>query len=189
MVEFPVIPALDLPGSVPIPEAYDIPAPPLELPEADMPYYKPMFVPEKVKPLEVNPGELEDLEESQESQESSEGRKEQQQTKPLPLPQNLEQNTQNEETFEIEGINQVDLWGITVPMPKPEIMVAAGATATASVAATLSATWLMKRLVSVLKPALKQAVKRVQKLRKKEVPTWSRERLAQRHYRQLNKGN
>lgn len=186
MVEFPVIPALDLPGSVPIPEAFDLPAPPLELPEADMPYYKPMFVPDKVRPLEVNPGDLEDLEESQES---SGERKEQQQMKSQPLPQNLEENTQNEETFEIEGINQVDLWGLTVPMPKPEIMVAAGATATASVAATLSATWLMKRLVSVLKPALKQAVKRVQKLRKKEVQTWARERLAQRHYRQLNKGN
>lgn len=178
MVEPPVIPSFRIPDAMPIP------VPILEMPEAQMPYIKPMYVPGKVKPSQVTPGELGD----DQGGSSKSSKEETQSLPPLPI-QIPEQNTKDEETLEIEGINQVDLWGLTVPVPKPEIMVAAGATATASVAATLSATWAMKRLASVLKPALKQVVKRVQKLRKKEVPTWARERLAQRHYRRLHKVN
>ena len=57
--------------------------------------------------------------------------------------------------IEVPFINQ------SVPIPSEEIMVTAAGTAVISVGATLSATALFKRLVSMMKPVLKLAVKKV----------------------------
>ena len=57
--------------------------------------------------------------------------------------------------IEVPFINQ------SVPIPSEEIMVTAAGTAVISVGATLSATALFKRLVSIMKPVLKLAVKKV----------------------------
>ncbi len=74
---------------------------------------------------------------------------------------------------------------IQIPVPKAEILSAAATTSVISVAATLGATALFKRLVSVFKPVISVAVKRVQKMRGKPVQSWARQRLAQRHRRSL----
>lgn len=169
MVEPPLIPAFPLPG------ALELGVPPLELPRALQPSYVPLRSPAPVAPVEIPlvPGDPE----PQESSEEKKGSDPQLPQIPIRLP---ETNTQDEETLEIEGVMELDLWGLSIPLPKPEILVAAGTTATVSVAATLSATWTLKKVTALMKPLVKQVVARLQKLRKKEVPTWSRERLAQR---------
>lgn len=77
--------------------------------------------------------------------------------------------------------------GFSLPLPKPEILVAAGTTAAVSVAATLTATAVFKKCVSALKPVIKQVINRIQKKLGKTPQSWSRQRLAQRHRRLLNK--
>ena len=87
-----------------------------------------------------------------------------------------------------EVVNSVLLpGGIEIPIPKPEILVAAGTTAAVSVGATLLATSVFKKCVSAFKPVIKQVVTRVQKKLGKNPPTWSRQRLEQRRRRSLNK--
>ena len=94
-----------------------------------------------------------------------------------------------EETFENKEITEVTLplMGWVIPMPKAEILVAAGTTAGVSVAATLTATAVFKKVVSAFKPVITQVVKRVQARLGKPGPTWSRQRLAQRHHRSSRK--
>ena len=96
-----------------------------------------------------------------------------------------------EETFENKEITEVTLplMGWVIPMPKAEILVAAGTTAGVSVAATLTATAVFKKVVSAFKPVITQVVKRVQARLGKPGPTWSRQRLAQRHHRSSRKAN
>ena len=76
-----------------------------------------------------------------------------------------------------------------IPVPKQEILVAAGTTASVSVVATLTATAVFKRSVQILKPLIQQVVKKVQRGRGKEVPSWSRQRLAQRRDRYVQGGS
>jgi hypothetical protein len=52
---------------------------------------------------------------------------------------------------------------VEVPLPAPDVLITAGTTATVSVAATLTATAMFKRLVSLFKPIIKQAWKRLTK--------------------------
>ena len=94
---------------------------------------------------------------------------------------------QIEETFENKEITEITLplMGWVLPMPKAEILVAAGTTAGVSVAATLTATAVFKKAVSALKPVITQVVKRVRARLGKAGPTWSRQRLAQRRRRSL----
>ena len=89
-----------------------------------------------------------------------------------------------------EVVNSVALpGGVEVPIPKPEILVAAGTTATVSVGATLLATSVFKKCVSAFKPVIKQIVNRVQRKLGKTPVSWSRQRLAQRHRRLQNKAS
>ena len=89
-----------------------------------------------------------------------------------------------------EVVNSVALpGGIEVPIPKPEILVAAGTTATVSVGATLLATSVFKKCVSALKPAVKQIINRVQRKLGKKPVSWSRQRLAQRRRKSPNTVN
>ena len=63
------------------------------------------------------------------------------------------------------GINTITIPGsdVDIPVPSADIVVTAGTTATVSVAATLTATAVFKRLVSVFKPIIKQLWKRLTK--------------------------
>ena len=89
-----------------------------------------------------------------------------------------------------EVVNSVALpGGIEIPIPKPEILVAAGTTATVSVGATLLATSVFKKCVSALKPAIKQIINRVQRKLGKKPVSWSRQRLAQRRRKLRNTVN
>ena len=74
---------------------------------------------------------------------------------------------------------------ISIPVPRQEILstaiVTAGASSVAAVAGTLVASTLLKRLVQLLKPAMKTGMKRLAKLRGRPAPeTFGRQRLRQR---------
>ena len=73
-----------------------------------------------------------------------------------------------------------------MPVPAPEVLVAAGATSTISVGAALAASQVFERAQSVFKPIIKKALKIITKLQKKPPPlSWARERAlpANRLYR------
>lgn len=178
--------------ALPLANPPEIPAPWLELPRAVMPSYTPMVYPyAPVNDVGIPPASQEQPPE-----------------KPAPtpaitpaalppttiqLPPVWEPLPETESARKIETPAQpvsaetttitVPGTAIQIPVPKAEILSAAATTSVISVAATLGATAVFKRLVSLFKPIISVAVKRVQKMRGKPVQSWARQRLAQRHRR------
>ena len=128
--------------SLRLPEPLLLPRPVLEVPRAKIPSYKPLVVPPS--DLRPPPG----VKGSMTSEE-----------KPKPKPP----------VKPPSDIRYVDIpaTDFTVPLPSNEILVTAGTTATVSVAATLTATAIFKRTVTVLKPVLKKLLTRKKKDGKK----------------------
>lgn len=178
--------------ALPLANPPEIPAPWLELPRAVMPSYTPMVYPyAPVNDVGIPPASQEQPSE-----------------KPAPtpaitpaalppttiqLPPVWEPSPETEPARKIETPAQpvsaetttvtVPGTAIQIPVPKAEILSAAATTSVISVAATLGATAVFKRLVSLFKPIISVAVKRLQKMRGKPVQSWARQRLAQRHRR------
>ena len=132
----PILPSISLPSQI-LPEPPKLPRAILEIPRAEAPSYVPMLAP----PSELRPpvgvakeGEEEVKEEKNE---------------PPPPPEI--------QTITIPWIDH------ELPVPKEEIVVAAGMTAVVSVVATLTATSLFNQVVKILKPVIMQVVKRIQK--------------------------
>ena len=119
--------------SMSLPEALEIPVPVLKLPSAEIPNYEPIVVPPS--DLRAPPGVKGGV------------------------------NDKPKSTTKPPEIRQVTLPGtdIDVPMPTNEILVTAGTTAVVSVAATLTATAVFKRLVDLMKPIVKQVWTRLTK--------------------------
>ena len=132
--EPPVLPYMALP------EPPRMPAPILEVPDALVPSYKPIVVPPSS--LRAPPG-----------------------VKGKPL-EGQQPNTPTTNTPpkapEMDYVT-VPLIDKEVPVPSQEILVTAVSTATVSVAATLTATAVFKRLVSLLKPIIKTAWTKITK--------------------------
>lgn len=195
MLEPPVIPSFDLLDIDPP----DIPIPALELPEAELPSYEPIFVPGNPEPGSLDqlvappmeepassvPEPIEELSGADKTLKEAE-----KYLKPDRGLNNLNGWPWQEEIDDslpeenVEGVITVNLFGLGVPVPEPQILVAAGATATTSVAATLATTSLIKKVAGYMKPVIKKIIA---KLKKKKVETWARERLVQRRHRQLHK--
>ena len=135
MVEPPIFPSINLPGQV-IPEPPNMPRAVLEIPRAEAPSYVPMLAP----PSELRPPVGVPKEGEEEAKEEKE---------PPPPPEI--------QTITIPWIDH------ELPVPKEEIVVAAGMTAAVSVVATLTATSLFNQVVKILKPVIMQVVKRIQK--------------------------
>ena len=137
--------------SLMLPEAPGLPGPILSVPQAEMPYYKPLVVPPSV--LEPPPG-IEGTDKTDEAP-----KKEVVAPKPTsptlpPLPPEAQ-------------ILEVPFTVIEVPMPSTIIMTTAVTTAFISVGATLVATSLFKYIVMIMKPVFKQLWSKLTK--KKEV--------------------
>ena len=132
--EPPVLPSLRLP------EPLVLPRPVLDVPRADLPSYKPLVVP----PSDLRPPP------GVKGTTPSE--------KPKPKPPAPKPPAQNDIRY-----FDVPYTDLTVPLPSNEILVTAGTTATVSVAATLTATAIFKRTVTVLKPLLKKLLTRKKK--------------------------
>ena len=129
--EPPVLPYVRLP------EPPVLPRPVLEVPRAVLPSYKPLVVP----PSDLRPPPGVRGVNSEEKEEKEQA-KPQPKTPPIPKP---------------PEIRYVDIpnTDITIPLPSNEILATAGTTAIVSVAATLTATSIFKRTVSLMKPVFK----------------------------------
>ena len=143
-----------------LPEAPAIPRVTLDQPRGSVPSYRPLVVP----PSDLRAPEGVKAEGEEEQEEDPQ--KEQPQPQ-ISLPKEITEIT-------------IPFTDVQVPVPKQEILVTAGTTASVSVVATLTATAVFKRCVQILKPLIQQVVKRIQRRRGKEVQSWSRQRLAQR---------
>lgn len=204
------VPAVPLGPALNIPDPFVIPTPVLELPSALIPDYEPL------SPY-LDPGEAEQVvlpapvineEEKEEEEKKSEPEPKQEVVKekiiprdfiektlpppikpvvipPMPQPVVEEPETQIKETTTV----QIPGTEIEVPVPTAEIMSAAATTSIISVGATLAATSAFKRLVTVLKPVIRQVVNSIQKLRGKKVKSWARQRLESRLHRSHKKEN
>ncbi len=132
----PILPSISLPSQI-LPEPPNMPQAILEIPRAEAPSYVPMLAP----PSELRPpvGVAEEGEEEVKEEKNE----------PPPPPEI--------QTITIPWIDH------ELPVPKEEIVVAAGMTAVVSVVATLTATSLFNQVVKILKPVFMQVIKRIQK--------------------------
>ena len=163
MGEPPLLPRYSLP------KALEIPRVTLDQPEALIPSYRPLVVPPS--DLRAPPG----VEASGEAEKNTE-KKEPAKQPEISLPK------------DVTSFN-IPFTDYNLPVPKQEILVAAGTTASVSVVATLTATAVFKRSVQVLKPVITQILKRIRKKQGKEVLSWSRQRLVQRRGRYVRGGS
>ena len=132
-----------------LPEAPELPGPILEVPEADLPSYKPLVVPPSA--LRPPPG-IKGID----SNSYDEAPKD---TKPEGTPATPVTPYVPPEAQIIE----VPFTDIEVPMPTTTIMTTAATTAFISVAATLIGQSLFKYLVSLFKPIIKQLWSKLKK--------------------------
>tara|TARA_R100001443_G_scaffold109284_2_gene120492 strand:+ start:3562 stop:4038 length:477 start_codon:yes stop_codon:yes gene_type:complete len=141
------IPSITLPDAFGLPSSINLPRPTLEEPTANLPSYKPMVVAPKVlaPPAGVPTVEME--------QQMDEEEKREEEGKPAKPKQ---------EAAEVRRID-IPFTDLKFPVPKEEILVAAGTTASVSVIATLTVTSLFKQAVKVMKPIIKQIATRIQK--------------------------
>lgn len=209
-MEPPIIPSFDIPN-----EAF-IPVPAVELPTADQLEYESIFVPQTVSPGSIQqllkPRAREQTEEETEPSQEEPETQQEDATEDKSIDKLLQEvqqyqiqspriDTLNGWPFEqepvepivpevpkteLEGVVTVQVLGIALPMPAPEILVAAGATAGVSVAATLASTSILKKVTGIMKPIIKQIIARLQKKKLVKL-TWARERLVQRRHKRLNK--
>lgn len=146
-----------------------IPRVTLEIPTAEIPSYRPLVVPPS--DLQGPPGVNAEGEEQKSKEETQK-----QQPPEISLPKEVTSFT-------------IPFTDYEVPVPRQEILVAAGTTASVSVVATLTATAVFKRSVQVLKPLVNQVVKKIQRKRGKKTLSWARQRLAQRRGRYARYGS
>ena len=137
-------PRLDLPRLA-LPNAPKMPVPTLELPSADIPRYTPLVLPPS--DLRAPPGVKGGVNDV--------------------TPETIKPTSKptSKPTIKPPEIRQITLPGtdVDVPLPTNEILVTAGTTAVVSVAATLTATAIFKRLVDLMKPIVKQVWTRLTK--------------------------
>ena len=131
-----------------LPEAFQLPIPILEVPQADIPSYEPLVVPPNV--LRPPPG-IEGINIKPPPQDTD---SQQQQNNPTLAKPAIPPEAQ---------IIEIPFTDIEVPMPTTTIMTTAATTAFISVAATLAATSLFKYLVMLMKPIMKQAWNKITK--------------------------
>ncbi len=185
MIEPLVIPSFQAP------KPPDLPAPVLEIPKAELPSYRPVFIPPAASadtlPVQVEtPAKPAEPERETQQNLRQLVREALRQAQAAPSAQQVAPSIQAvPEPLKAAEVTEVVVPGtsIAVPVPKAEILSAAATTSVISVAATLAATSMFKRLVQIFKPTFKAVAARIQKLRGKPVRTWARQRLSERHQR------
>ena len=135
----PQLPSLNLP------EAFVLPIPILEVPQADIPSYEPLVVPPNT--LRPPPG-IEGINSDPAPEKEATTSKTTTPKSSTFTPPNIPPEAQ---------IIEVPFTDIEVPMPTTTIMTTAATTAFISVGATLAATSLFKYIVMLMKPIFKQA--------------------------------
>ena len=144
-----------------LPEAFQLPIPILEVPQADIPSYEPLVVPPNV--LRPPPG-IEGINVDPPPQSTDSQQQRQQQNNPTLAKPAIPAIPPEAQFVEIPFTD------IEVPMPTTTIMTTAATTAFISVAATLAATSLFKYLVMLMKPIMKQAWNKITKKKNQPDP-------------------
>jgi len=159
-IELP-LPAIELPSFVPpvLPVQSDAPVPTIA--EEEEPPARPAAPVARPPAIVVPPLQIETLPPEQPTSGSD------------AAPQQTDRQTP--ESVETTSIT-IPGTDIQVPVPRAEILSAAATTSVISVAATLAATGLFKRLVSLMKPIITQVWKLIQKKRGRPTLTWAREK-------------
>jgi hypothetical protein len=199
-----------IPPAFPIPQAFSLPAQPLDTPEFSLPaWVNPPDRLDNIQELippnvaEPNKQQEETSEESEEKEEKEkkEDKEEEDETSeepvfegiappigtpkiqiPFPAQQQNQQQLEDQPEFE----NSVTIPGIDyeMPLPSTEVMVTAATTASiaavVSVTGTLAAKTVFDYLLKLIKPALKIAVNKLAKARGKPTTSWARQRLQER---------
>lgn len=146
--EPPKFPSIVLPSAIELPRAV------LEVPRVELPYYKPLVVP----PSDLRPPPGIKWEPQDEPPKET-----QNETKPITtIEPKVEIPILPPQPTLIQKIN-IPGTDISIPIPQNEILITAGTTATVSVAATLTATALFKRLVQIMKPVFKKTWEKITK--------------------------
>ena len=179
---------------IPIPNAFQIPAPTLDVPLVDPPRW--VVVPKQLKEYpqpnapRTKPSKK-TKEETSEKQAPPPPSPELPKPPPVvfhPLPVLPEQKPgigqqQPTEVTEQNSIT-IPLIEMELPLPSSEIMITASTTATvaavASVGGALVAKTVFDNVLQLIKPLLKVVVNKLQKVRGKETTTWARQRLKHR---------
>ena len=143
-----------------LPEAFQLPIPILEVPQADIPSYEPLVVPPNV--LRPPPG-IEGINIDPPPQ-NTDSQQQQQTNNPTLAKPAIPAIPPEAQIIEIPFTD------IEVPMPTTTIMTTAATTAFISVAATLAATSLFKYLVMLMKPIMKQAWNKITKKKNQPDP-------------------
>jgi len=191
------MPSINFPPPIRLPPPVVAPRSPIGLPTFQFPEWEPVPIYRDQVPGIGNPepsdnadqAEQETQEETQEEQ--PETKPEQAPVKPPPveLPPLPPIPTQEAVIPETEMVNEVTIpiINMDVPLPKTEIVViavtTAGVAAIASVGGTMVANQVFRQLIKVFKPLFKTILKKLMKARGKDLPSWARERRAQKYQR------
>ena len=171
---------------IPLPNAFQLPAPTLDLPLVDTPRWVP--IPPRIKdiaepgiPQTPLPAEPVEQEQSNPPQLEPAPSPPVPPTEPALLPELPEVPTE----VEPEGnAITVPIIEVELPLPSNEVMIVTATTATvaavASVGGALVAKTFFDYLLKLIKPLLKIILKKIQKLRGKQTTTWARQRQLER---------
>ena len=186
--ERPLLSPPNLPGPL------NLPAPVLELPRAEVPSYEPLVFPFAdgtfSNGVRLNlQGEKDDAEDKKPRETVAPPI-----VVPAPKVQVPQYRTPDKKPAgsdlpQLAEATTITLPGtdIQIPVPRAEIVSAAAITSVISVTATLTASALFKRLVSMFKPVISASLKKIDKMRKKKSLTFGRQRLELRRHRRLHK--
>ena len=186
------MPSINFPPPIRLPPPIIAPNDPIDLPTFNIPEWEPVPIYRDQVPGIGNVDESDNEDENtEETKEETETKPEQAPVKPpaielppIPLPP-----LPGEVIPETEMVNEVTIpiINMDVPLPKTEIVViavtTAGVAAIASVGGTMIANQVFRQLVKVFKPLIKTILKKLMKTRGKILPSWARERRAQKYQR------
>ncbi len=167
----------------PLPNAFQIPVPTLDIPLVNPPRWVP--IPNRLNEL-AEPTAPE-TEPKEEPAEEAPVRQAPAPPPPLPItqpvipPLPVLPELQPDKNPEIDNSITIPIIEVELPLPSNEIMITTSVTATAaavaSVGGAIAAKTIFDYLLRLIKPLLKTIVNKLQKARGKETTTWARQRL------------
>ena len=176
---------------MPLPGAFEVPTPTLELPKWEQPTWVPIPIYREDILDTPNPNtkpkkEESDKEESDKEESDKEESEKPASGKPPDMPKPVIPEMAEVQTWTVPIIEK------DIPIPRPEILVTAtttaGISAVAAVGGTMIATTLFRQLQPILKPIFKTLLKKLAQARKKPPPlSFGRERQLARRQRKPDK--
>ena len=184
---------------IPLPNAFQLPAPTLDVPLVNTPRW--VLVPQRLKdypePVAPQTESSKTTEEEEPAEEKVDPPPKEPPPKlpqpppvifhPLPALPEQQLDTVLPGPTEVTEENSITipLIEVEIPLPSNEIMITASTTATvaavASVGGALVAKTVFDYVLQLIKPLLKIVVNKLQKVRGKETTTWARQRLKRRN--------